>query len=58
MQDQSDEGLKNKSKNNSTIEVLEHWGNFTLKDGTVLKNWHAVVVGGKYLVRFDKNKWI
>ena len=58
MQDQSDEGLKNKSKNNSTIEVLEHWGNFTLKDGTVLKNWHAVVVGGKYLVRFDKNKYV
>lgn len=58
MQDQSDEGLKDKTKNNSTIEVLEHWGNFTLKDGTVLKNWHAVVVGGKYLVRFEKNKFI
>ena len=58
IQDQSDEGLKEKNKNNSTVEVLEHWGNFTLKDGTVLKNWHAVVVGGKYLVRFDKNKYI
>ena len=58
IQDQSTDGLKDKSKNNSTVEVLEHWGNFTLKDGTVLKNWHAVVVGGKYLVRFDKNKYV
>lgn len=58
IQDQSKEALKEKIKNNSTVEVLEHWGNFTLQDGTVLKNWHAVVVGGKYLVRFDKNKYI
>ena len=58
IQDQSDDSLKDKTKNNSTVEVLEHWGNFTLKDGTVLKNWHAVVVGGKYLVRFEKNKYI
>ncbi|MBR1620165.1 hypothetical protein IJ674_09770 [bacterium] len=58
IQDQSTDGLKDKSKNNSTVEVLEHWGNFTLKDGTVLKNWHAVVVGGKYLVRFEKNNFI
>ena len=58
IQDQSTDALKDKSKNNSTVEVLEHWGNFTLKDGTVLKNWHAVVVGGKYLVRFERNNFI
>lgn len=58
IQDQTDEALKDKDKNNSTVEVLEHWGNFTLQNGTVLKNWHAVVVGGKYLVRFEKNKYI
>ena len=58
IQDQSTDALKDKHKNNNTIEVLEHWGNFTLKSGEVLKNWHAVVVGGKYLVRFDKNKYV
>ena len=42
----------------STIEVLEHWGDLKLPDGTVLKNWHAVVVGGKYLVEFGKNERI
>ena len=41
-----------------TIEVLEHWGNISLDDGTVLKNYHVVVVGGKHLVRFDKNRSI
>lgn len=56
--DQSKEALVNKDKNGSTIEVLEHWGNFTMPDGTVLRNWHAVVVGGKYLVRFEKNNFV
>ena len=42
----------------STIEVLEHWGNFTLSDGTILNNWHAVIVGRKYLVKFSKNERI
>ena len=56
--DQSKEALVNKDKNGSTIEVLEHWGNFTMPDGTVLRNWHAVVVGGKYLIRFEKNNFV
>ena len=56
--DQSKEALVNNDKNGSTIEVLEHWGNFTMPDGTVLRNWHAVVVGGKYLVRFEKNNFV
>ena len=42
----------------STIEVLEHWGNLKLSDGTLLKNWHAVVVARKYLVAFSKNQSI
>lgn len=42
----------------STIEVLEHWGDLKLPDGTLLKNWHAVVVGRKYLVSFGKNESI
>jgi hypothetical protein len=41
-----------------TIEVLEHWGNISLEDGTILKNYHTVVVAGKHLVRFDKNRSI
>jgi len=42
--------------NGSTIEVLEHWGNLKLPNGTVLKNWHAVIVARKYLVEFGKNE--
>lgn len=41
--------------NGSTVEMLEHWGDFTMPDGTVLKNWYAVVVAGKWLVQFEKN---
>lgn len=48
---------KNKIKDNC-IEVLEAWGDLKLSDGTLLKNWHAVVVGGEFLVRFKKNELI
>ena len=48
---------KNKIKGEN-IEVLEAWGDLKLEDGTLLKNWHAVVVGGEYLVRFKKNELI
>lgn len=54
--DQSDEKLKYEITNGNTIEVLEHWGDFRLADGTILKNWHAVIVARKYLVRFCKNE--
>lgn len=51
------EDLDNKDLhiNGTTVEMLEHWGDFTLTDGTVLKNWYAVVVAGKFLVQFEKN---
>ena len=55
---QLDTDLDRKTNNSKTVEVLEHWGNFTLKDGTVLKNWHIVVIARKYVVRFEKNKRI
>lgn len=42
--------------NGSTIEVLEHWGDLKMQDGTILKNWHAVVVARKYLALFEKNE--
>lgn len=51
----SKKDLKSEIINGSTIEVLEHWGDFKLPDGEVLKNWHAVVVARKYLVLFEKN---
>ena len=44
--------------NGSTIEVLEHWGDLKLPNGTLLKNWHVVVVARKYLVEFGKNERI
>ena len=56
-------GVQNKNEkkevvNGSTVEVLEHWGDLKLPSGEVLKNWHAVIVGRKYLVRFRKNESI
>ena len=44
--------------NGSTIEVLEHWGDLKLPNGTLLKNWHAVIVGRRFLVEFGKNEGI
>lgn len=55
---QDNQSLKDKHTNGSTVEMLEHWGDLTLKDGTVLKNWYAVVVAGKHLVCFEKNPLI
>ncbi len=55
---QSKKKLYREIVNGSTIEVLEHWGDFRLPDGTLLKNWHAVVVARKYLVKFSKNERI
>ena len=42
----------------STVEVLEHWGDLKLPSGKLLKNWHAVIVGRKFLVAFGKNESI
>lgn len=55
---QKKDDLKDEIINGSTIEVLEHWGDLKLPTGEVLKNWHAVVVGRKYLVKFKKNESI
>lgn len=55
---QSKKKLYKEVVNGSTLEVLEHWGDFRMPDGSVLKNWHAVVVARKYLVKFSKNERI
>ena len=52
---QNEDNNKDLHANGTTVEMLEHWGDLTLSDGTVLKNWYAVVVAGKYLVQFEKN---
>ena len=53
-----EKGFDSDIVNGSTIEVLEHWGDLKLSDGTLLKNWHAVIVGRKHLVAFEKNERI
>lgn len=55
---QMNEDLEEEVVNGGTVEVLEHWGNLRLEDGTLLKNWHCVVVARKYVVRFEKNSRI
>lgn len=50
--------LKEETVNGSTVEVLEHWGDLQLPDGTILEDWYAVVVAGKYLVNFEPNPFI
>ena len=55
---QSNERLSELTVNNSNVEVLEHWGDFLMPDGTLLQNWHIVVVAGKYLVKFGKNPFV
>lgn len=55
---QKNEDLRDDVVNGGTVEVLEHWGNLRLEDGTLLKNWHCVVVARKYVVRFQKNSRI
>lgn len=40
------------------VEVLNYWGNYTLEDGTVLRNWNIVVIGRKYVAQFEHNRWV
>ena len=54
----SNNNLEHDIVKGATIEVLEHWGDLKLPDGTLLKNWHAVIVARKYLVAFGKNERI
>lgn len=58
LNNQDDKALKNECINGSTVEVLDHWGDLKLSDGTVLRNWHAVVVARQFLVLFEKNNII
>lgn len=55
---QLDKDLETEETNGRTVELLEHWGNLTLEDGTVLKNWHVVIAAKKHLIRFERNNRI
>lgn len=52
---QSEYDLEEETTNRNTIEILEYWGNFRMKDGTLLKNWHIVIAARKHLLKFEKN---
>lgn len=43
---------------NNRAEVLQYWGDYTMADGTVLKNWHIVVIARQYLAVFEHNRWV
>jgi len=58
LSNQDTDSLKDEHRNGTTVEMLEHWGDLMMPDGTVLRNWYAVVVAGKYLIRFEKNPFI
>lgn len=45
-------------RDGNRVEVLNYWGNYTLDDGTVLRNWNIVVIGRKYVALFEHNRWI
>ncbi len=55
---QSAFNLRDEVINGNTIEVLEHWGDIRLGDGELLKNMHVVVLARKYVIRFERNKFI
>lgn len=40
------------------IEVLQYWGDYSLEDGTVLRNWYIVSIGREYLAVFEPNRWV
>src|SRR5574344_1040567 len=55
--------LKNLSKNdknlmNKKLEVLEFWGDITLENGEILKNWLIVIAENKIITRFEPNPFI
>lgn len=53
----SDEELIDKEENSNTVEVLDFWGDFRFKNA-VLRNYHIVIVGRKYLVYMAENERI
>lgn len=40
------------------LEVLDFWGDFALKNGTFLKNWHITVIARQFVAVFEDNPLI
>lgn len=47
-----------KAVDDNKVEILEYWGDIELSDGTLLKNWLAVVAARKYVIRFETNPFV
>lgn len=47
-----------KARQGDMIEVLEYWGDITLENGTLLKNYVITVANRDRVLRFEKNPFI
>lgn len=50
--------LKDEIVYGNTVEILEHWGDIRLPDGQLLNNMHVAVLGRRFIIRFEKNKFV
>lgn len=57
-QAKSDEDLLDEHIDGSRVEVLHYYGDFAMNDGSVLHNWVATVVAGRYLAQFEENPFV
>ncbi len=55
-------GKKNRNSDKAVeenkVEILEFWGDLELEDGTLLKNWLAVVAARGEIIRFEPNPFV
>lgn len=47
-----------KAVEENKVEILEFWGDIELEDGTLLKNWLAVVAARREVIRFEPNPFV
>jgi len=46
------------TQDDNKLEILEHWGDIELPDGTLLKNWLIVIAARKSIIRFEPNPFV
>lgn len=49
---------RNKTSEENKIEILEHWGDIELPDGTLLKNWLVVIAARSEIIKFEPNPFV
>ncbi len=54
----ADRDLINEVVKDGKVEVLQYWGDFTMPDGTLLKNRCAFVIGRTILAGFQENPFV